>query len=304
MPVRRLFLSVGAMKAGTTFLFNLCDRHPAVYFTPEKELHYFAHTQGLSTELQRPLVAPRGLVGVRQRFFAGRHDILTFQYRRRRLSMVMHNRFSKLQDADELREIVKWYSDRYLADPVDEVWFDRVFEAAGERWAADFSNYNALLDDAGWAAVRRHCEELRVLYLLRDPVKRLWSHMKFELLPSGGKDALTSGDRALVESFLSGPSSAHARYADIIKSLRRNLSSDELRIVNLESFVEDFPRSMVELEDFLGVEHFEYDLVDPTRKVNATEQLQIPEFIGERLLEVTRPQIQQLSDLGLTVTAG
>lgn len=33
MAVKRLFLSVGAMKAGTTFLFNALSRHPDIYFT-------------------------------------------------------------------------------------------------------------------------------------------------------------------------------------------------------------------------------------------------------------------------------
>jgi hypothetical protein len=38
-----LFLSIGAMKAGTTWLYAVLERHPALHFTPEKELHYFYH---------------------------------------------------------------------------------------------------------------------------------------------------------------------------------------------------------------------------------------------------------------------
>ena len=151
----------------------------------------------------------------------------------------MHNRFSKLHDANRLREIVKWYADCYLADPVDEVWFDRVFSKAGDRWAADFSNYNALLGAAGWQAVRRHAEELRVLYVMRDPVERLWSHMKFELLPIGKREALVRGDMEEVGSFLASASSAHARYDEIIASLRRNLLPEELLVVRLEDIVAD-----------------------------------------------------------------
>ena len=39
--INRLFLGAGAMKAGTTWLYDLLNRHPQIYFTPEKELHYF-----------------------------------------------------------------------------------------------------------------------------------------------------------------------------------------------------------------------------------------------------------------------
>jgi len=41
--INNLFLSVGAMKAGTTWLYKQLQYHPEIYFTPEKEIHYFAN---------------------------------------------------------------------------------------------------------------------------------------------------------------------------------------------------------------------------------------------------------------------
>ena len=38
-----LFLSIGAMKAGTTWLYAVLARHPALHFAMEKEIHYFYH---------------------------------------------------------------------------------------------------------------------------------------------------------------------------------------------------------------------------------------------------------------------
>lgn len=37
----QVFLSVGAMKAGTTWLCDVMNRHPDVHFSHEKEIHYF-----------------------------------------------------------------------------------------------------------------------------------------------------------------------------------------------------------------------------------------------------------------------
>ena len=31
------------MKAGTTWLYSLLERHPQIHFTPEKEIHFLAH---------------------------------------------------------------------------------------------------------------------------------------------------------------------------------------------------------------------------------------------------------------------
>eukprot|EP00493_Phyllostaurus_siculus_P000433 UN00435 len=35
--IDNLFLSVGAMKAGTTWLYEQLKNHPEIHFTPEKE---------------------------------------------------------------------------------------------------------------------------------------------------------------------------------------------------------------------------------------------------------------------------
>jgi len=137
MPVRKLLLSVGAMKAGTTFLFDVFRKHPEIYFTPEKELHFFADIDGLSYELQAPLVPSVDRSTANGTKLAP-HTILTPEFRHHRVSMVMHRRFAQLRDLDELREIVRWHADRYLVSPVDEASFDRVFEHAGELYAADF----------------------------------------------------------------------------------------------------------------------------------------------------------------------
>jgi hypothetical protein len=49
--IENLFLSVGAMKAGTTWLYEQLKDHPEIYFTPEKEIHYFANKVGIENQL-------------------------------------------------------------------------------------------------------------------------------------------------------------------------------------------------------------------------------------------------------------
>jgi hypothetical protein len=38
-----IFPSIGAMKAGTSWLAKQIEDHPEIYITPVKEVHYFAH---------------------------------------------------------------------------------------------------------------------------------------------------------------------------------------------------------------------------------------------------------------------
>lgn len=48
--IENLFLSVGAMKAGTTWLYEQLKDHPEIYFTPRKEIHYLANTVGIENQ--------------------------------------------------------------------------------------------------------------------------------------------------------------------------------------------------------------------------------------------------------------
>lgn len=49
--IENLFLSVGAMKVGTTWLYGQLKDHPDIHFTPEKEIHYFANKVGIESQL-------------------------------------------------------------------------------------------------------------------------------------------------------------------------------------------------------------------------------------------------------------
>lgn len=298
MPVQKLFLSVGAMKAGTTFLFNALNQHPDLYFTPEKELHFFAQSTGLSTDLRKPLLRNKFGSFKSRSFMPG--EILSSDFRRHRLSMVMHNRFSKIQDADVLREIVRWYADRYLTTPVDDAWFDRVFEGAGDRYACDFSNYHSLLDNRGWQHAKALCGDLKVLYTLRHPVERLWSHIKFHYIQAGQRQFLSSlSPLDLDEVLREGAISCHARYGDIVENLKANLSDSQLKIVAFEDFTGNYMDAARDLENFLGISHYHYKSVDTGRKANATESIAIPEDLYRRMSDAVRPQLQKLKGLGV-----
>ena len=53
--IERLYLNVGQMKSGTTFLYGILRNHPSIYFTPEKELHYLSQCYGRFKLLSEPV---------------------------------------------------------------------------------------------------------------------------------------------------------------------------------------------------------------------------------------------------------
>jgi hypothetical protein len=49
--IEKLFLSVGAMKAGTTWLYDKLKQHPDIHFSPQKEVHFLSHYYGHTNSL-------------------------------------------------------------------------------------------------------------------------------------------------------------------------------------------------------------------------------------------------------------
>jgi hypothetical protein len=308
--MKNLFLSVGAMKAGTTLLFNILKQHPDIYCTPEKELHYFAHKYGLDSELTLPLIPRYPILSKNKLFSFTSNDInkkmrgaiLTNDFRLHRLASVMRGRYSKIRNADKLREIVLWYTDRYLTEPVDEAWFDKVFQGCGERYCTDFSNYNSLLGRDSWERIRRETTgKLRVLYVLRHPVERLWSHYKFHSEQSNNDHALehlTERDvDALVRNDIISP---HSKYGGIVKNLKDCLDDDELHIMFFEDLIEYPESSLIAIQKFLGVKDYKY-VFDISRKVNPSKKSTLSDKVRTRMMTYLKPQIDMLVKLGVNV---
>ena len=158
-----LFLSIGAMKAGTTWLYSVLNQHPSLHFAMEKEIHYFHHRY-----IQNGPLSERARVDRCQNGYLRRNTV----------------------NIDRLRKEMRWVS-AYLDCPVDDYWYRNLFQMRDhERYACDFSNLNSQLPAAAWSDIDTKTEHLRVLYTMRDPVKRLWSHVKFDLQINGNIDKL------------------------------------------------------------------------------------------------------------------
>ena len=177
-------ICVGATKAGTSWLYDHLAGHPECYLRSVKELHYFdlpesglGRMQARSnlSEIAR-LTARLGQVGPEQ----------AAQLRRRIADMVAWNAVL----------------DTGLDDPA--AWCGYLNDGRGvQRLVADVTPSYALLPVAGLRRMAGAAADVRILYLMRDPVARLWSHVRMlaarEATPGQDVAALAGArmDRAL-----------------------------------------------------------------------------------------------------------
>jgi hypothetical protein len=229
-------ICVGAAKAGTSWLFDHLEGHPDCFLRSVKELHYFDPPEsGLSrmqarsntSEIAR-LTARLSSVGADQ----------AVRIRRRVADMTAWNAVLDLgpDDLDAYRG--------YLTEGLQ-----------GQRVVADVTPSYSLLPPEDLARLAGVAPDVRILYLMRDPVARLWSHIRMlaarEARPGleMAEMAASRMDRALAGDDLY--CGGRGDYRGCLERLRAAIDPRRLLVM----FTEDLMTrpGLVRLWDFLGI---------------------------------------------------
>lgn len=246
------------MKAGTTWLYAVLNRHPGLHFAMEKEIHYFYHHYVDNTFLSEQ----RRLREARNRYVA-RFDPQT-------------------ANIDNVRQNLHWVT-AYLDRPVSDMWFRNLFQMRkGQAYACEFSNLNAHLPTQAWADIASKCEKLRVLYTMRDPVKRLWSHTKFQLQLMDDVDKLDTWRPKDFRAFVKQDHIwKNAEYGQALRSFKAGIAPEGLQVMFYEDIHANQRGSLRQIEDFLGLERWHYPQPLLDRRFTESVKHAMPDFFPE-----------------------
>lgn len=273
-----LFLSIGAMKAGTTWLYAVLNRHPELHFTTEKELHYFYHRY-VDANL---LSDQRRLENAKNRYLTG------FDPNRANIDIV--------------RLRLHWVS-AYLSRPVDDHWYRNLFDLRNQqKYGCDFSNLNAHIPADIWPRIEAGCDQLRILYTMRDPIKRLWSHTKFHLQVTNKVDLLDSWGPKDFLAFAKQPFIwDNAEYGKVLQRLQTGVSAGKWKAIFFEDLHADQMGVLREIEDFLEISHHTYPEAVLKNRQNASVRHPMPEFFPELFAEDVARIRAEVEDAGFTL---
>lgn len=273
-----LFLSIGAMKAGTTWLYAAMARHPALHFAMEKEIHYFYHRYVNDSILSES----RRMEEARNRY------ILRFD--------------PKTASLDAVRNNLRWVAS-YLDRPVDDFWYRNLFQfRPHEIYACDFSNLNAHLPAEVWPRISERCDKLRVLYTMRDPVKRLWSHTKFHLQVTDQTAMLDTWGPKDFEKFIRQPHIwENAEYGVVLRRLKAGLAKDQYKAIFYEDMHSDQRGSLRQIEQFLGITAFNYPQGQLDRRFTESIKHPMPDFFADLIADDVKRIRSEVEAEGFTV---
>ena len=236
---KRMVVVIGAQKAGTSWLYDQLKRSDEAFFSPLKELHYFDafHGAGMFTKFSREMEKRlQRLVGS-----GGGADP--------ELVACLEDRVRMTADMDS-------YLD-FFRTRVSEM--HSVFGEVTPSYAA--------LGPDGFAALRRCHSDVRIIFVMREPVDRLMSAMNHYARRHGR--AATSDE--VIGALTSPGILARCRYDTTLRNLDDHFCRpDVLTVFYEDMFMPEFSRT---LSEFIGIEVGRLDVMN---RVNAASNSQVP----------------------------
>jgi len=156
------FLGIGAQKAGTTWLYRNLRSHPGIWLPSEKELHFFDSKRGRRHAL-------------RAKLFGEAPD--DERWRRQ---------VQRQRRADRSERSLRWELRYFLGRP-DDAWYARLFAPAGDRVTGEITPDYSTLDADQVAHVHALLPDARIIFMLRNPIERAWSHAVMGIIRAQGQ---------------------------------------------------------------------------------------------------------------------
>lgn len=215
------FLCIGAQKAGTTWLDANIRRHPGVWMPWIKELQYFndVHIPG-------------------HRGWTGRHRQSHAEAAARRLIR---------QCGDGPLDLVALHGITAVAtEPLSDDWYGRVFaHARPDQVCGEITPEYSLLPPAGIEHVRRLNPKMKIIFLMRDPIERCWSHLR--MLARGQPDFDYVAAAALPDVL------ARANYERIIADWTAAFGPEQMLTAWIEEVAASPQPFLMRVLEFLGL---------------------------------------------------
>lgn len=267
-----ILICVGATKAGTTWLYDHLAGHPDCHLRAIKELHYFDTLENGAFSRQIKV----------QNAFAEK----------------LSKRLLKLEGAAAERaaqkrlDVAEWLA--VLSQRVENVadYLAYLTNGRGPRQlVADITPSYALLPEARLHSMAAMAPDVRFLYLLRDPVARLWSHVRMlAARASRSADGVAEAAFRLLDRILDGQTSGATERGDYVGALTRlrtAVDPAKLQVMFQEDMVS--VAGLEKLCQFLGIRPHPADF---GLRVHAGPVLSMSDTQYARARALLRPQYE------------
>jgi sulfotransferase family protein len=264
------FIGIGAMRSGSSWLYSNLREHPEIYMPPKKEIHYFDGS---------PKYSSRNLPR-----FTTMDNI--------------ENRIKYLKDLIKRRldDEKKWYY-RFPSNKYNDRWYESLFRSADKTAkCGEITPDYAILEKEDVKRVYALIPKVKIIYTMRDPVDRAWSHFKLHIRKSGkGVEEYSPRE---IKGFID--SDTQSIKGDYLRTLDNWLSvfpGGQMFIGYFDEICDDPKKFMCRVFEYLRC-RVDDEIVKNIRvdKVLSSNKADMPEEIRRYLNDKYRGMIKELSN--------
>jgi len=256
-------------KAGTSWLNEKLRQHPGLWLPPIKELHYFDH-----------LYCPDN------RSWTQWH--------------IQHTTKNIIKNHLNQAKTVDFAFIRYLATMASkpmftEAWYRRAFnrKAANGKILGDITPEYCAIGDAGIAYVKQLLGDVKIIWIIRDPVSRALSQLRMNAERRG-----VGNDMEIAEwlKLASAPEMLNrGNYADYIPRWEQQFGSEGMLFIPFQHIAQQPDNVLQQIENFVGVRHWDgYTGLD--KKVHETRAYELPTEVNVYFSELFQSQYRFLEN--------
>ncbi|HEX3653925.1 MAG TPA: sulfotransferase [Rhizomicrobium sp.] len=225
------FLCVGMHKGGTRWLFDQLQHHADFWMPPLKELHYLERGDKKGKNALQALEFALG------------------QSQRRKKQSNTSREWDD-RDIAFLREMASGHK-----KPLDLCAYGQMFRHKGALISGDITPHYCDLEEDIVRLLRQEFPDLRIVLLVRDPIKRAWSHISQASRHGGFDEAVLNSPRAFAKLLredkslgkLSFPSRAAQRWG-------KHFANRQFRYFFMEDIASRAAEVRREILEYLGAD--------------------------------------------------
>ena len=264
--IQNYFVCIGAQKSGTTWLARMLACHPDLFVTPVKEIHYFDHVAGITEQLNN--------------------------HKRRSRYRKYHQRmWTQWARFGEHRGHWPWYRD-YMASPIDDAWYRSLFRHRGRAtFAGEVTPEYAILGRNGLEHIHKLAPDARVLFIMRNPVERMWSQVLHQCR-SRGLDANRQSTEAIVAMLAEPRFGELGDYAATLDDMAAVFKPEQTLALFYEEMHADRLAALKQVCAFIGVGFDAGFFSELGRRFNRSQEAALPEPVRAHMRQLYRGQAE------------
>jgi hypothetical protein len=271
-------LCIGVQKSGTTWLYNNLRRHPDVWLSPVKEVHYFDR----SSKYQSPsYLETESLLA---RIVSLKKNNIRFK---KKAVKLLGSCFQPQPWADIVWKL------KFVFGQYNDQWYSSLFAEKNAKIVGEITPSYSILDPQDIRKIRAQFPNVKIILLLRSPIERVWSNIRYKWSKNLIEDL--DNEDLIVGLVNSQAVEMRTDYMKILSNWQACFSAEQMYIGYYDDLVQETDHFFREILKFLGLD--EYAVPLSHAKINPSKKSDIPLPIHRYLAEKYLEQLVQLNEL-------